>query len=156
LERAGIEVAKTSRFFSTPCFPAGAGPDYVNAAAVLHAKLSALDMLQLLHRIEAEMGRERVDRWGTRTLDLDLLGVGDQVLPDINTQTYWRDLPPQIQEQTTPDQLILPHPRLQDRAFMLVPLMDVAPDWMHPVLGLSVAQMCANLPICDIEAVIAL
>ena len=113
-------------------------------------------MLQLLHRIEAEMGRERVDRWGTRTIDLDLLGVGDQVLPVINTQTYWRDLPPQIQEQTTPDQLILPHPRLQDRAFMLVPLMDVAPDWMHPVLGLSVAQMCANLPICDIEAVIAL
>ena len=55
--------------------------------------------------------------------------------------------------RSTPDRLILPHPRLQDRAFVLVPLSDVAPDWVHPRLGLTVGQMLAALPDADREAV---
>jgi len=144
-----------SRLFLTPCFPAGAGPDYVNAAAVVtpRAGQGPGDLLALLHRIEARHGRERQARWAGRTLDLDLLAWGDSVRPDAATQDAWRLLPPEDQARQAPDRLILPHPRLQDRAFVLVPLAEVAPDWVHPRTGLSVAQMLAALPQADREAV---
>ena len=88
-----------------------------------------------------------------RTLDIDLLAMGDSVLPDAETHDRWRSLPAEAQIRSTPDQLILPHPRLQDRAFVLVPLADVAPDWVHPRTGQSVRQMLAALPQSDREAV---
>ena len=70
--------ARTSRLFRTPCFPAGAGPDYVNAAAELTLPPGAepVDVLAILHGVEADFGRRRVQRWGMRTLDIDLLSFG--------------------------------------------------------------------------------
>ncbi len=150
---SGLKVLAVSRFFDTPCFPAGAGPDYVNAAARLAGDKTPQQVLEILHRIEARHGRKRLQRWGMRTLDLDLLAAGDTVLPDAPTQTAWRDLPVERQAQDMPDQLVLPHPRLQDRAFVLVPLCDVAPDWVHPLTGQTVAQMCAALSSADRDAV---
>jgi 2-amino-4-hydroxy-6-hydroxymethyldihydropteridine diphosphokinase len=150
---AGVSVHAVSRFFDTPCFPPGAGPDYVNAAACLHSDLDPAALLALLHRIESRYGRQRVQRWGMRTLDLDLLAAGDLVQPDAATQAAWRDLSPAAQAQTTPDRLILPHPRVQDRAFVLVPLAEIAPAWVHPLTGQSVAQMCAALPAAARDAV---
>lgn len=151
IEAEGLSVRAVSRFYATPCFPAGAGPDYVNAAIVLEvdAETDPASILATLHWIEMKFGRQRNSRWGMRTLDLDLLALGDSVLPDAETQDAWRGLAPEAQARIAPDRLILPHPRLQDRAFVLVPLADVAPDWRHPRDGRTVAEMLADLPAAD-------
>lgn len=153
--KEGLSVLAVSRFYATPCFPAGAGPDYVNAAAVLDAgpESDATSIMARLHKVESDFGRRRDTRWGMRTLDLDLLALGDSVLPDAATQDAWRTLAPETQATTAPETLILPHPRLQDRAFVLVPLADVAPDWVHPRTGRTVLEMLAALPAIDRDAV---
>ncbi len=156
LRQAGGKDLSVSRFYSTPCFPAGAGPDYVNAAAMLRFAGDAHEFLAVLHRIEDEFGRERSQRWGRRTLDLDLIAAGDQVLPDRAGFQHWQALPPGAQTQSTPDQLIVPHPRLQDRGFVLVPLADVAPDWRHPVLNKTVSQMLDEIPKAQLSDIVAL
>ena len=153
LENIGLDVVAISGFYGSAAVPAGSGPDYVNAAALIRVERDAAEILALLHRVEADFGRERVQRWGQRTLDLDLLALGDEVLPDVATQTLWRNLAPAAQMTQTPDQVILPHPRLQDRAFVLVPLAEVAPGWRHPVLGQTVLEMLARLPAAEVASV---
>ena len=146
LDRAPFKLLKVSRFYQTPCFPKGAGPDFVNAAATLAYQGEPDAVLRHLHEIEARFGRERVSRWGARTLDLDLLAVGSRVSPDEIVLKNWMELSPRRQLEEAPDQLILPHPRLHERGFVLVPMADVAPDWVHPILGRSVQQMLDGLP----------
>ncbi len=149
----GLNLRAVSRFFRTPSFPDGTAPDYVNVAVRIASDLSPDAVLAALHRIEHRFGRLRDRRWGMRTLDLDLLAVGQCVLPDRCAFRQWHDLAPAAQAKAVPDRLIVPHPRLQDRAFVLVPLADIAPDWVHPVLGQSVAGLCAQLPRADVDAV---
>lgn len=153
-------IEAISRFYSTPAFPAGSGPDFVNAAAALRMPGDAEAILSHLHAIEAGFGRDRTGpgraRWGQRTLDLDLIAIGDTVLPDPETFEHWRRLDPAAQRQRAPDRLILPHPRMQDRAFVLVPLAEIAPSWRHPVLRLDVRDMLAALPPRDVQLVRAL
>lgn len=156
LSDQGVVIHAVSRFFKTPCFPAGAGPDYVNAAAKLGYSGDAIDLLEILHATESIFGRTRTERWGRRTLDLDLIAAGDMVLPDAATFDAWHRLPADAQTERAPDQLILPHPRVQDRAFVLVPLAEVAPDWCHPVLKQSVAQLLEALPDHAKSEVVAL
>ena len=156
LESRSFVIRDRSRFFDTPAFPEGSGPNFVNAAVCVEFDGTAMDVLSQLHDVEADMGRLRAVRWGARTLDLDLIAGGGQVLPDVKTFEYWRDLPLEAQKTDIPPELILPHPRLSERAFVLVPLMDVAPEWCHPVSGQSVREMHDALSEAARDAVIAL
>lgn len=160
VQKASLRIAEvlgnkvnSSAIYATPAFPAGAGPDFSNAVIRIGTNLPADRILALLHQIEAEAGRERLVRWGQRTLDLDLLAVGDQVLPDRQILQDWIDLDPARQAEIAPDTLILPHPRLQDRSFVLVPMADVAPEWVHPVLGQTVEQMRDARPADEVATV---
>jgi len=146
-------IRAVSRFFASSFFPPGAGPDYVNAVVRLSTDLAPQALLAVLHEIEASFGRERQLRWGMRTLDLDLLTMDDIVAPDPAAQDRWRGLDDAAQRRLAPDGLILPHPRLQDRGFVLVPLADIAPDWVHPVLRQPVSALLAALPAGDLAQI---
>lgn len=157
LTRQGLRPLAASRIYATPAFPAGSGPDYANAVISLDVGgVSPHAVLERLHSVESLMGRKREKRWGPRTLDLDLLDMDGRILPDRAVWEMWRDLPPDRQAQEAPDRLILPHPRLQDRAFVLVPLRDVAPGWRHPVTGQSIDALIAALPEEDMRSVVPL
>ncbi|MBI1220595.1 MAG: 2-amino-4-hydroxy-6-hydroxymethyldihydropteridine diphosphokinase [Rhodobacteraceae bacterium] len=153
MSKAGLEVVRQSRLFRTSSFPDPTDPEYVNACVEIRAALSPAEVLRRLHHIEAEFGRERVQRWGQRTLDLDLLAQGDTLLPDGATYALWRDLAPEQRLLRAPDDLILPHPRLHERSFVLVPLAEIAPEWRHPALGLTVQEMLDRLPRADRDSV---
>lgn len=146
-------IVSISRLFRTPAYPPGSGPDFVNAACAARTKLTPRAFLDVLHGIEAEAGRVRNIRWGARTLDLDLIALDGVILPDATAQKEWMALAPERQGLVAPAELILPHPRMQDRAFVLIPLGDICPGWHHPVTGLSVRDMLAALPEADKAAI---
>lgn len=145
-----------SRLYLTPFIPAGTGPDVVNAVALIETRLTPVALLQHLHGIEAEFDRRRETRWGARTLDLDLLSMDDLVLPDQRAFRRWQELAPEAQKAQAPEGLVLPHPRLQDRGFVLMPAAEVAPDWRHPVLGLSITEMLVALPAEALDGIAAI
>ena len=141
-----ISIAAISRIWRTPAFPLGSGPEYANAAAAIRTSLAAQDLLDRLHGIEAHFGRDRsTGRWSARVLDLDLIALDDLILPDTATLRHWIDLPADRQGVLAPDRLILPHPRMGDRGFVLAPLSEIAPGWRHPLTGKPVSRMLAEL-----------
>lgn len=148
----GVAVTARSRWYRAPAFPPGAGPDFVNGAAAVESGLSAADLLATLHDVEKDLGRFRHRRWEPRVCDLDLIGGGDLVLPDRETAARWMALPEAERGASPPPELVLPHPRLAERAFVLVPLAEVAPDWRHPLLGLTVREIAARLPEAEVAA----
>ncbi len=120
-----IRVAKVSAFYSTPAWPDPSDPAFINAVAAVETNLDPQALLTALHGIEDQFGRVRSRLNGPRTLDLDLLDYEGRV------SGGWP---------------VLPHPRLSERAFVLVPLGDVAPAWRHPVTGRQLADLLEALP----------
>jgi 2-amino-4-hydroxy-6-hydroxymethyldihydropteridine diphosphokinase len=129
----GVRLLRRSSWYrSAPVGPVQ--PDYLNGCALLEVTLAAEELLDRLLATEDRFGRVRAERWGPRTLDLDLILYGQQSL----------DTP----------RLQLPHPRLRERAFVLLPLEEIAPHWIDPLTGRSVRQLAEALG--DIEGVVRL
>ena len=137
---------RVSRPWASPAWPPGIGPGFVNAVATIPARRPTAAVLTRLHRIEARLGRVRAARWGVRAVDLDLLGQGGLVRPDPWTLARWRRLDPARQRVEAPRRLILPHPRLADRGFVLLPLRAHAPRW-RPPLSPPVSALVRALPL---------
>ncbi len=130
---AGLGRPVRSRWYASAAEPPGSGPRYVNGVVRLDGTPEPAALLASLQRIEAQAGRTRSAPNAPRTLDLDIISLGATV-------------------RSAPDPL-LPHPRAHLRAFVLLPLRDVAPDWSHPVTGRTVGDLIAALPAHDTRPV---
>lgn len=138
LENALSELAKTPKitlvshsswYWTKPVGPPQ--PDYLNGCAILDVDLSPIELLETLQRLENRAGRMRQERWGPRTLDLDILLYENLIVNE-----------PQLQ---------IPHPRLCERAFVLVPLAEIAPDWIEPVSQKAIATLQQQVNCRDIS-----
>ncbi|MFO0052387.1 MAG: 2-amino-4-hydroxy-6-hydroxymethyldihydropteridine diphosphokinase [Dolichospermum sp.] len=132
----GITIKAKSSWYRTAPVGGPSQPDYLNGAAILEVQLSPHKLLETLLNIEQEFGRVRQEHWGPRTLDLDVLLFDDLILE-------------------TPD-LQIPHPRMTQRAFVLVPLAEIAPDWIEPVSQEPISQLLQKLDCSDVSLSIKL
>lgn len=124
LNARGARVVRRSSDYVTPPWGKLDQPDFVNVCAEISTRLTSLDLLRLCLEIERSLGRERHEKWGPRTIDIDLLCRGDEKL----------HLP----------ELSLPHPRLFERAFVLIPLLEIAPDLV--IDGRPIADVARLVP----------
>lgn len=122
----GLRLRGLSAWYETAPVPPSGQPNYVNGVAHLTGSMEPGALLAILQAIEAQAGRTRGVPNAARTLDLDIIAIGDLVRP-------------------APDP-VLPHPRAHERAFVLLPLIDIAPGWVHPRLGKSATALFAALP----------
>ena len=127
LASSGLRVAARSPWYESAPVPMSDQPWYVNAVARVETELAPIPLLALLNDVEEAFGRVRGERNAPRIIDLDIIAYGDLVA-----------------RGDTPT--LLPHPRLEDRAFVLLPLRDIAPGWRHPLLGRSIDELIAALP----------
>lgn len=118
-------LARSSLYRTQPVGGPPGQPDYLNAVVALATSLSAQELLAAGQAVEEQFGRRRRERWGPRTLDIDLLLYGGQVFAE--------------------PQLVVPHPRLHRRRFVLAPLCELAPQLVHPSLGQPLRQLLAQL-----------
>ena len=130
LDDGQVKVLGRSRLYRSAAWPDPSDPEFVNAVALVETVLSPEALLDRLHALEMSFGRTRHAKNAPRPLDLDIIDYDGKV--------------------STPGEApILPHPRMAERAFVLLPLCDVAPGWRHPVSGLGIDELIAALPDRD-------
>ena len=132
LAQRSITIESQSGFYRSVAWPNPQDPPFLNAVASIRTALSPAELLRLLHDIERQFGRERGKANAPRTLDLDIIDYEGRV------------------ESGPP---VLPHPRMHARDFVLCPLREIAPEWRHPVSGLSVSELIATLPASEIRRI---
>ena len=123
--REATEVISVSEYFSTKPVSDIEQPDYLNAVCIVESELPALDLLSLLHGIEKALGRQRLEKWGPRTIDLDLIQYGSLL--------------------SSADELKLPHPRAHERRFVLEPLISIDPEAILLTHG-KISELLVQLP----------
>lgn len=128
LADAGVPALRRSSWWRSAPQPAADQPDFVNGVIEVETRLDPAALLELLHRIEANFGRVRLQRWEARVLDLDLIDYRGQVAAG-GAGSGGRSGP------------VLPHPRVAERLFVLLPLQEIAPGWRHPVSGMEIADL---------------
>lgn len=122
-------VVRCSPWYRSAPVPVADQPDYINGVIELSTSMPAETLLNRLHDVETEFERVRTVKNAARTLDLDLLCYHDHLI-----------------EKKQQNGLIVPHPRMQDRAFVLLPLQDLVPDWVHPANGQTIQELIRLLP----------
>lgn len=124
LEKIGVGVQMKSKIYETGAWGISDQPNFLNQVLQISTEMNAHELLHACKSIEKAAGREQNQRWGPRVLDIDILYYNDEII--------------------TSENLIVPHPGIPVRAFTLVPLVEIAPDFVHPILQISNKQMLIN------------
>lgn len=125
IEENSMKILRKSQVYETEPYGYTDQPPFINGVLLVETKLGSHEVLKKLLAIELELGRVRLIRWGPRTIDLDIIFFNDEIIDD--------------------EDLKVPHPDMQNRTFVLRPLNDISPDYIHPVLKKSVAKMLEEL-----------
>lgn len=133
LQKRNFHVFARSALYSTPPLGPVRQPYYLNMVIGARAPLGPFALLRLLNRLELSAGRRVNGRWHARPLDLDVLDYGGRVLGNASVQRRR-------------GQIVLPHPEMHRRGFVMVPLAQVAPGWRHPTLGIAARQLLERHP----------
>ncbi|MDP7623762.1 MAG: 2-amino-4-hydroxy-6-hydroxymethyldihydropteridine diphosphokinase [Rhodospirillales bacterium] len=130
-----VDILRQSSWYETVPIPASTQQNFVNGVVAVKTNLDSSQLLDVLLAIEIEMGRQRLEPNAARIIDLDLLSFNAKIIDS--------------------DRLTLPHPRLTERAFVVQPIAEIAPDWRHPISGLLITEILASLTDQDIKLISA-
>ena len=146
-----IQSLSESKWYISSSFVDEREPRYVNVGVRFSTNLKPKDLLSFTSDLEIKYGRKRQRRWEPRTCDIDILLCNQLILPTKLHFEKWLKLDFLEQIELSPNELILPHPRLQERTFFLKPLNDLQPDWTHPFLEMKAKEMLDSLPPNELQ-----
>jgi len=140
-----INVIAKSSFWHSSAYPNKLDPPFINSVVEVSTKKEPLELLIILKEIETFLGRKTTSRWSSRTCDIDIISIGQETIPNLRTALLWMNNEEAKKGISTPDQLIIPHPRMHERSFVLGPLNEISQTWMHPVLQKTSKELWESL-----------